>query len=200
MMEKMGFPHHIIRLISTLYSDHESTVQTCASLTEWIPIGRGVKQGCIQSLMLFNMYSKDIMLDALEELADVTMNGKWFQEPARFSAKNNKDKVNGDWQGPHKLHRFCAEWWADRGDGWFCLAEVNHQYPGQLYVEDQEKAGNSQKCYDKNGKHLEYLNYAHQSKVRITMSHWFCYCQLWKRVMGTYKEGKTLDWCFWDMA
>ena len=65
-MTKMGFPSHIVGLIKNLYQDQESTVRTSSGDTEWFEIGRGVRQGCILSPNLFNIYSEDIMREALE--------------------------------------------------------------------------------------------------------------------------------------
>ena len=65
-MAKMGFPSHIIELIQNLYHDQKATVRTSNGNTEWFEIGRGVRQGCILSPNLFNIYSEDIMRNALE--------------------------------------------------------------------------------------------------------------------------------------
>ncbi|XP_072046909.1 uncharacterized protein [Amphiura filiformis] len=62
----MAFPGHIIDLISQLYEDQESAVRTSNGNTEWFKIGRGLRQGCILSPNLFNIYSEDIMREALD--------------------------------------------------------------------------------------------------------------------------------------
>lgn len=49
---------------------------------------------------------------------------------------------NDDWQG---LHGLPVQWWVDRVIGELCILGLHHQ----------EKAGNSKKYYDKNGKHIE---------------------------------------------
>ena len=65
-MRRMGFPGHIIDLISQLYEEQESAVRTSNGDTEWFKIGRGLRQGCILSPNLFNIYSEDIMREALD--------------------------------------------------------------------------------------------------------------------------------------
>ena len=46
----------------------EATVRTGHGTTDWSQIGRGVRQGCILSLCLFNLYAEYIMRNAgLEE-------------------------------------------------------------------------------------------------------------------------------------
>ena len=51
-----------------LYAGQEATVRTGHGTTDWFQIGKGVCQGCILSLCLFNLYAKYIMRNAgLEE-------------------------------------------------------------------------------------------------------------------------------------
>ena len=60
-MEQMGFPVHIIQLIVNLYKEQESVVRTSNGDTEWFKIERGVRQGCVISPGLYNIYSEHIM-------------------------------------------------------------------------------------------------------------------------------------------
>ena len=62
----MGFPEHLINLMSRLYYGQESAVRTSCGPSEWFRIGRGVRQGCILSPTLYNLYAEDIMREALE--------------------------------------------------------------------------------------------------------------------------------------
>ena len=51
-----------------LYAGQEATATTGPGTTEWFQIGKGVHQGCILSLCLFNLYAEYIMRNAgLEE-------------------------------------------------------------------------------------------------------------------------------------
>ncbi len=76
-MLKMGFSGHIVNLISQLYEDQESAVRTSNGDTEWFKIGRGLRQGCTLSPNLFNIYSEDIMRDALDEfIVEIKFGGK----------------------------------------------------------------------------------------------------------------------------
>ena len=51
-----------------LYADQEATVRTGHGPTDWFQIGKGVRQGCILSPCLFNVYAEYIMRNAgLEE-------------------------------------------------------------------------------------------------------------------------------------
>ena len=44
-----------------LYASQEATVRTRQGPTDWFQIGKGVRQGCILSPCLFNLYAKYIM-------------------------------------------------------------------------------------------------------------------------------------------
>ena len=64
----MGIPDHLTCLLRNLYAGQEATVRTGHRTTDWFQIGKGVRQGCILSLCLFNLYAEYIMRNAgLEE-------------------------------------------------------------------------------------------------------------------------------------
>ena len=46
------------------YSDQEATVRTRHGATDWFQIGKGVRQRCILSACLFNLYAEYIMQNA----------------------------------------------------------------------------------------------------------------------------------------
>ena len=76
-MEQMGLPVHIIQLIANLYKEQESVVRTTNGDTDWFKIERGVRQGCVISSGLNNIYSKHIMRCVLEEHHDgITIGGR----------------------------------------------------------------------------------------------------------------------------
>ena len=60
----MGIPDHLTRLLRNLYAGQEATVRTRYGTTDWFQIGKGVRQGCILSLGLFNLYAEYIMRNA----------------------------------------------------------------------------------------------------------------------------------------
>ena len=64
----MGIPDHLTCLLRNLYAGQEAIVRTGHETTDWFQIGKGVRQGCILSLCLFNLYAEGIMRNAgLEE-------------------------------------------------------------------------------------------------------------------------------------
>ena len=68
ILKEMGIPDHLICLLRNLYAGQEATVRTEHGTTDWFQIGKGVRQGCILSPCLFNLYAEYIMRNAgLEE-------------------------------------------------------------------------------------------------------------------------------------
>ena len=57
----MGIPDHLTCLLRNLYAGQEATVRTGHGTTDWFQIEKGVRQGCILSLCLFNLYEEYIM-------------------------------------------------------------------------------------------------------------------------------------------
>ena len=57
----MGIPDHLTCLLRNLYAGQEATVRTGHGTTDWFQIGKGVRQGCILSPCLFNLYAQYIM-------------------------------------------------------------------------------------------------------------------------------------------
>ena len=67
ILKDMGIPYHPTCLLRNLYAGQEATVRTGHG-TDWFQIGKGVRQGCILSPYLFNLYAEYIMRNAgLEE-------------------------------------------------------------------------------------------------------------------------------------
>ena len=56
ILKEMGVPDHPTCLLRNLYAGQEATVRTGYGTTDWFQIGKGVRQGCILSPCLFNLY------------------------------------------------------------------------------------------------------------------------------------------------
>ena len=74
----MRIPDHLTCLLRNLYAGQEATVRTGHGTADWFQIGKGVRQGCILSLCLFNLYAEYIMRNAgLEEAqAGINISGR----------------------------------------------------------------------------------------------------------------------------
>ena len=60
----MGLPDHLTCLLRNLYAGQEATVRIGHGTTDWFQIGKGVRQDCILSPCLFNLYAEYIMRNA----------------------------------------------------------------------------------------------------------------------------------------
>ena len=60
----MGIPDHLTCLLKNLYAGEEATVSIGHGTTDLLQIRKGVRQGCIKSPCLFNLYAEYIMRNA----------------------------------------------------------------------------------------------------------------------------------------
>ena len=57
VLKEMGIPDHLLQ-VRNLYAGQEATVRTGHGTTDWFQLGKGVHQGYILSLCLFNLYAE----------------------------------------------------------------------------------------------------------------------------------------------
>ena len=57
----MGIPDHLTCLLRDVYAGQEATVRTGHGTTDWFQTGKGVRQGCVLSPCLFNLYAEYIV-------------------------------------------------------------------------------------------------------------------------------------------
>ena len=68
ILKELGKPDHLTCLLRNLYAAQEATVRTGHGTIYWFQIRKGVRQGCILSSCLFNLYAECIMKNTgLEE-------------------------------------------------------------------------------------------------------------------------------------
>ena len=98
-LKEMGIPDHLTCLLRNLYVDQEATVRTGHGTTDWFQIGKGVRQGCILSPCLFNLYTEYIMRNAgLEEaqgeirIAGRNINNLRYADDTTFMAESEELK------------------------------------------------------------------------------------------------------------
>ena len=78
ILKDVGIRDHLICLLRNLYAGQEGTVRTRHGTTDWFQIGKRVRQGCILSPCLFNLFAEYIMRNTgLEEAqAGIKIAGK----------------------------------------------------------------------------------------------------------------------------
>ena len=61
ILKETGIPDHLTCLLRNLHAGQEATVRTGHGTTDSFQIRKGVRQGCILSSCLFNLYAEYIM-------------------------------------------------------------------------------------------------------------------------------------------
>ena len=94
----MGIPEHLTCLLRNLYAGQEATVRTGHGTTVWFRIGKGVRQGCLLSPCLFNLYAEYIMRnDGLDEaqagikIAGRNINNLRYADDTTLMAENEEE-------------------------------------------------------------------------------------------------------------
>ena len=64
ILKKTGIPDHLICLWEISMQVKKQQLVTGHGMTDWFQIGKGVHQGCILPLYLFNLYAEYIMQNA----------------------------------------------------------------------------------------------------------------------------------------
>ena len=64
ILKEVGTPDYLTHLLRNVYAGHEATVRTGRETADWFQIGKRVRQVCILSPCLFNLYAEYIMRNA----------------------------------------------------------------------------------------------------------------------------------------
>ena len=77
ILKEMGIPDQLSCVLINLYfkksAGQEATVRTGHGTTDWFQIGKGLHQGCILSLCLFNLYAQNIMRNTGQDEAQADL-------------------------------------------------------------------------------------------------------------------------------
>ena len=96
ILQEMGTPDHLTCLLRNLYAGQEATVRTGHGTTDWLQIGKGVRQGCILLPCLFNLYAEHIMRNAGLEEAQAgikkNINNLRYTDDTTFMAESEEEQ------------------------------------------------------------------------------------------------------------
>jgi len=56
ILKEMGIPDHLTCLLKNLYAGQEATLRTRHGTTDWFQVRKVIRQGCMLSPCLFNLY------------------------------------------------------------------------------------------------------------------------------------------------
>ena len=94
----MGISDHLTYLLRNLHAGQEAIVRTGHGATDWFQIGKGVRQGCVLSPCLFNLYAEYIIRNAgLDEaqaeikIAGRKINNLRYEDDTIFMAENEEE-------------------------------------------------------------------------------------------------------------
>ena len=98
ILKELGIPDHLTYLLRNPYADQEATVRTGHGTTDWFQIGKGVRQGCILSPCLFNLFAECIKRNAgLEEaqtgikIAGRNINNLRYSDDTTLTAESEEE-------------------------------------------------------------------------------------------------------------
>ena len=137
----MEIPDHITCLLRNLYAGQEATIRSGHGTTDWFQVGKGVRQGCILSPCLFNLYTEYIMwnvgLDEAQagiKIAGRNINNLRYADDTTLKAESEEElksldeSERGKWKSWLKtqhsknkdhgirFHHFMANRWGNNGN------------------------------------------------------------------------------------
>ena len=94
----MGIPDHLTCLLRNLYAGQEATIRAGHGTTDWFQIGKEVRQDCILSPCLFNLYAEYVMRNTgLEEaqsginIAERNINNLRYADDTTLMAESEEE-------------------------------------------------------------------------------------------------------------
>jgi hypothetical protein len=101
VLKNIGVDWRDKRLIANLYMNQTASVRVADEMSEQCIIGRGVRQGCCMSPLLFSLYAEAMMVEALEEVEEgVKVNGRLVKD-VRFA--DDQGMIASNEEGLQKL-------------------------------------------------------------------------------------------------
>ena len=98
LLKEIRIPDHLTCLLRNLYASQEATVRNGNGTTDWFQIRKGVRQGCILSLCLFNLHEEYIMrntgLDEAQtgiKIAGRNINNLRYADNTTFMAESEEE-------------------------------------------------------------------------------------------------------------
>ena len=98
ILKEMGIPEHLTYLLRNLYAGQRATVRRGHGTIDWFQTGKGVRQGCILSPCLFNLYAEYIVRNAgLDEtqaeiqIAGRTINNLRYADDTTLTAEREEE-------------------------------------------------------------------------------------------------------------
>ena len=91
ILKEMGIPDHLTCLLRNLYAGQEATARTRHGTTDWVQIGKGVRQGYILSPCLYNLYAGLDEAQAGIKIAGRNINNLRYTDATSLMAKSEEE-------------------------------------------------------------------------------------------------------------
>lgn len=85
LLKRIGVDWRDRRLICNLYMEQTAAVRVADECSDYSKVGRGVRQGCCLSPLLFNVYTEMMMLEAIEDVEEGVKVGGKLVKDVRFA-------------------------------------------------------------------------------------------------------------------
>ena len=114
ILQEMGIPDHLTCLLRNLYAGQEATVRTRHGTRDLFKIGKGIRQGCILSPCLFNLFTEYIMWNARLDEAQIrtgikiarrNINNLRYADDTTFMAKNKEELKSSWWRWKRRVKK-----------------------------------------------------------------------------------------------
>ncbi len=110
-IEKLGVHGRFIGTLRSMYSNVECAVRINGLLTNWFPVNTGLKQGCLLSPLLFNLYLNDLIQEVKDLNLGVDVNDEnvsilCYADDIVLLAENEHDLQ----VMLSRLHNWCDVW------------------------------------------------------------------------------------------
>ena len=92
VLSMYGINGQLLKAVQSLYEKSEACVRVCREEGEWFEVGVGLRQGCVMSLWLFNLFMDAVMKEVREKagavgvmLRDERRNIEWKVDRLMFA-------------------------------------------------------------------------------------------------------------------
>ena len=110
ILQEMRIPDHLTCLLRNLYAGQEATVRNWHGITNWFQVRKGVRQGCILSPCLFNLYAQYIMRNTGRGEAQTGIkisrrntNNLRYADNTTFVAESKEEQSTSWWNGRRRV-------------------------------------------------------------------------------------------------
>ena len=71
VLSMYGVNGQLLKAVQSLYERSEACVRVCREESEWFEVSVGLRQGCVMSPWLFNLFMDGVMKEVREKAGDI---------------------------------------------------------------------------------------------------------------------------------